>query len=209
MKIIGITTRILTNEIDQKIEKVPHSLINKITNCGAIPIIIPFTDKEKLIEIVNLCDGFVIPGGNTWHVLDEIIINYAIKNDKPLLGICAGMQALGNIHNFCGTNDSDQSVLINSKINHYDSKHEYVHDVNITGSLMKKILHKDRIQVNSRHHYKIEKYPYYNVEALSSDGIIEAISLPNKKFILGVQWHPEDLNDENSERLFEYFINSL
>ena len=50
---------------------------------------------------------------------------------------------------------------------------------------------------------------FFKVEAMSDDGIIEAISLNRYKFIFGVQWHPEDMNDENQERLFKYFVNII
>lgn len=174
---------------------------------GGIPLIIPEAkESHDLTTILNICNGFIIPGGITWNKTDEEIIKYAYMYDLPLLGICAGMQAIGNINNFCGTKESDKTIRINSIINHNDEKNDYAHKVEVQRYLLYNILKKDVIMVNSRHNYKIKNEAYFKVDATSSDGVIEAIHLPNKKFILGLQWHPEDLDDENSQKIFHKFI---
>ena len=89
------------------------------------------------------------------------------------------------------------------------SNNKYVHDINIDPlSKLYKIIKKDKIKVNSRHKDKIDNTSL-EVVAYSSDGIIEAIEDKSKKFFIGVQWHPESLNDENSDMLFTSFFNSL
>ena len=60
--------------------------------------------------------------------------------------------------------------------------------------------------VNSRHNDTVNLNDNFTVDAYSSDNIIEAVHIPNKTFILGLQWHPEDLSDEYSEKIFKYFI---
>lgn len=200
-KIIGITTRVIENEIGSKIDKVPSSLIKKIEDNGGIPLIIPYVDDIKYY--INQCDGFVIPGGNTWHKLDEAIIKYAIKENIPLLGICAGMQAIGNIKNFVGTKESDKTIKCD---NHYDEEKNFVHSININDGILSDILGTNKIMVNSRHHDMVLNSNDFVIEATSPDGVIEAISIPNTKFLLGVQWHPEDMDTEESNQLFQYFI---
>ena len=195
--IIGITARLVDG-----IYKVNESLIEKLKKNNALPlVIIPGFDNSNLIK---MCNGFIIPGGVTWNDTDEEIIKYAINNNLPLLGICAGMQALANIHNFDKDIPSDQTIPINNNL--HDSKDKYVHDINVTSEFLYDILGSKKIRVNSRHKFRVMEKNYFVVDAISEDGLIEAIHLPFKRLILGVQWHPEDLDDEFSERLFAEFI---
>lgn len=203
MPIIGITTRVV--EIDNKlIEKVSESLIKKVIEVGGIPIIIPYVNEKDINFFLELCDAFIIPGGFSWHNLDEIIIEYAIINDKPLLGICAGMQGIGNYKNFQRSSLSDKTVLIENK--EHNSNNEYVHEIIIKGCMLKNILKEDKILVNSRHNSMIVNDDFFDIEAVSPDNVIEAIKVKNKRFILGVQWHPEDLDDIYSYNIFKALI---
>ena len=62
--------------------------------------------------------------------------------------------------------------------------------------------------VNSRHQYEIINVNNANISAESDDGIIEAIEFKDKRFAIGLQWHPEDLyeNDINMLKIFNEFI---
>lgn len=198
--IIGITCR--NETIDERlILKVNQSIIDKIIKNGGIPITL-FTNDESLIKI---CNGFIIPGGNTWTKLDEQIIMYSIKNNKALLGICAGMQALGNINNF---NDlkSDKTIKVKeiTNVNHNIKNENRVHTVNIKDGILYDIIKKRNIWVNSRHNDTIVNNNLFKIEALSNDNVIEAISITDK--ILGIQWHPEDLDNEDSDKIFKFLI---
>lgn len=196
MKIIGISTRIITNDIGLKQDKVPHSLVKKIEEHKALPIIIP--NLSDISYYLDICDGFIVPGGITWNEADIEIIKYAFKVNKPLLGICAGMQALANIDTFI-----DNTIKVD---NHNVPNEEYVHEISINDGILKNILNKDKIKVNSRHNYKVEPKSYFKIDAVSNDGVIEAISFPEFKFIVGLEWHPEDMDDENQNKIFKYFI---
>lgn len=199
MKKIGITTRIITNEIGLKQEKVPHSLIKILEKYHVLPILIP--NLKDISYYLDICDGFIIPGGNAWGDSDIMVIKYALVNDKPLLGICAGMQALANMDTL-----EDNTIKVD---NHNVPNKKYVHEININDGIFKWIYKKDKILVNSRHSCRVEKKDFFKVEAVSSDGVIEGISIPKHKFIVGVQWHPEDLDDDNQDKLFAYFIDKL
>lgn len=156
--------------------------INKLKDKVQV-YIIPFNHFEE----VKLMDGLVAPGGDNVSDFDRKVFDYAINNDIPYLGICLGMQVMGNL----------------DKV---DNHYLHQHFVNIKkDSLLYKIYKKDKISVNSRHHEKVIN-TNYNVCAISDDGVIEGIEVKDKKFILGVQWHPEDLSDSV---LFDYFINVL
>jgi putative glutamine amidotransferase len=94
--------------------------------------------------------------------------------------------------------------------NTHISNKNYVHNINIMkNSKLGSIINKENILVNSRHKEYITKTDL-NIVAYSSDGLIEAIEDTDKKFFIGVQWHPESLkNDLYSKLLFDAFINSL
>ena len=196
MKKIGISTRIITNDIGLKQEKVPSSLIKILEENEVLPIIIPNIDD--ISYYLDICDGFIVPGGITWNDVDVNIIKYVFKNDKPFLGICAGMQALANIDTFV-----DNTIKVEK---HNVPNVEYVHEISINDGILKSILNKDKIKVNSRHNYMIEPKSYFKIDAVSNDGVIEAISYPEFKFIVGLQWHPEDMDDDDQNKIFKYFI---
>ncbi len=167
-------------------------------------------EKQNLYRILNICDGILMPGGIRWYEFDEVICQYALDRDIPILGICLGMQILGNIDNFCGDIRSDQTQKNKTDINHCQEKNPYVHTCRIEEGILHDILRIDQIQVNSRHRYHITKKDYFHIDAYSEDGLIEAIDIPNHKFALGVQWHPETMihYDDLMKKIFDTFIES-
>ena len=78
------------------------------------------------------------------------------------------------------------------------------HDVRTSG-IVKEIYNSDIISVNSTHHQAVCEHDQYSVVGRAIDGIIEAISIPNHPFALGVQWHPELLRDS----LFSHLIQAV
>ena len=104
-------------------------------------------------------------------------------------------------------------VPIETGINHkQDDDNLLTHYVNIEkNSILYKILDKDKIKVNSFHRMMATPNEKLNIVAYSLDGVIEGVEIPNKKFILGIQWHPEiSYNiDENSKKIIDYFVEVL
>ncbi len=200
-----------------------------VTKMGGIPILILPVDKTKITDekndvsyfyntqeiedlekILKLCDGFILPGGDTWYQLDEIVIEYAIKYDKPLLAICLGMQALSKVLNSEKKVAYDNTIKNNTSINHYLPDEDYAHEVIIDkNSKLFSIIEEEKIKVNSRHNYHVPLLRVNYISARSKDGLIEAVEIKNKKFIIGVQWHPETIFDKdiNARKIFEAFFN--
>ena len=200
-----------------------------VTKMGGIPILILPVDKTKITDekndvsyfyntqeiedlekILKLCDGFILPGGDTWYQLDEIVIEYAIKYDKPLLAICLGMQALSKVLNSEKKVAYDNTIKNNTSINHYLPDEDYAHEVIIDkNSKLFSIIEEEKIKVNSRHNYHVPLLRVNYISARSKDGLIEAVEIKNKKFIIGVQWHPEIIFDKdiNARKIFEAFFN--
>ena len=216
--IIGIVSRPLLRDNGIRLDSVNNMSRRAIIKNGGIPIsILPTQDidyydtlsenipalkeqeKEDLINQIKLCDGILFQGGNRWFEYDKFIIEYVIENDIPALMICMSMQLLNYI-------DSKGERI---PLEGHKSLEDYVHYVSIKkDSILYKILNKDRLNVNSMHKYKVTKTNICNIVALSDDGTIEALEYPNKKFILGLQWHPEKMIDfdEDENKIIKYFI---
>ena len=225
--IIGIVGRLYSGESNIIcVEEVRLA----ITKLGGLPLLIlpvdkvnfvsknpcdePFYSKEELKNlerVLSLCDGFILPGGDTWYRLDEVVIDYAIRRDKPLLAICLGMQALSKVLSGEKRIGYDNTIKNNSLINHLEPNKDYVHSVIIDkNSKLYSIIGEEKIWVNSRHSYHVPELDNTLICARSSDGLIEGVELKDKKFIIGVQWHPEsNLEDEHSKKLFKSFFDNF
>ena len=187
--------------------------VQAITNNNGIPIGILMNNLETIEDNLKLCDGFLITGGIRVCDYHLKVIDYAIKNNKPFLGICMGMQALA-MYSLKSSNEKNTLSLITKPHNHYDSnndihnKNKTIHKVNIINkkSHIYKVLKNDIIDVNSYHNYHVTKLGNdFEVCGYSEDGLIEVIEHKDKnKFILGVQWHPELL--ESMTPLIKEFI---
>lgn len=203
--IIGITYRTMLDEYNRSVDFVVEGILEAVKEaCG-----IPFLILDNDISILDLCDGFILPGGDNWYLLDEIVIKYAINKDKPLLGICLGMQTIGKILSNNSNILGDTTIKNNTDIEHSQLGVDFVHEVIIRDNTkLFDIIGESKIKVNSRHNFHIEDIDSKYVSAVSTDGIIEAIELLDKKFIIGIQWHPEDLiyKDDNSIKIFKSFI---
>ena len=191
----GIPTLILPN---QKI-KYNNKKIKKLTN----------KEKKELKRIIDNIDGLILQGGNTWYEFDEYIYKYALIKDIPILGICLGMQMMCKIDVDKGK-VKDNTLRNNTIINH-NQNIKYVHDIKLLeNTILKKIIKKEIIKVNSRHNYHVEKLKYLKISAYSIDGLIEGVEYYDKNFVIGLQWHPESTydNDIYSRRIFKNFIHT-
>ncbi len=209
MKTVGIILRQFESEYtDLLLYGVGKDLVkflNKYDNVTPICIPVEF-ENEKIVDrikrLVDMCDGIVFPGGNGITEVDCEIMRYAYEKDKPTLAICLGMQIMGK--------------TFEGKVNegvveeHYNRKEKYVHNITIDeNSRLYEILGDTKIKVNSRHRDCVE-YTNLDCVARSEENIIEAIEDKNKKFFIGVQWHPETIsNDEYSKKIFDNFISKL
>lgn len=159
-------------------------------------------DKEILDRQLNLCNGILMPGGYKTFSHDFYILEYAIKKDIPILGICLGMQIMSNYQQeFFNEPNKEEGI------NHFDMENKYCHDVELNeNSKLYSIMQKKTFKVNSLHKFHATKGGIYNIVGYSEDNLIEALELPTSTFNIGVQWHPERLDDEESNRLIDSFI---
>ena len=207
--IIGIVEWPYIDKDGDYIYEVFKGIIDKVIKCGGIPVgLFPTQSVDyynsKICDIPNLsidqlkdmkkslqlCDAIIKPGALRIYGYERYIYKYALDNNIPYLGICAGMQLMSNAKN------------IKNETNHFQNHYIKI----LENTLLSEIIGEKEILVNSRHNYHIENSGENSVCALSNDGIIEAIYNKNKKFHLGVQWHPELLECENSYKIFRKLV---
>lgn len=119
------------------------------------------------------------------------LIGEAMEKDLPILAICRGMQIL----NVQQGGTLIQHLASTERHRKIQNKAEPVHEVTIEPeSLLARIAGSERWQVNSRHHQAVGKVGAgLRVSARDSeDGTLEGLERPDKRFVVAVQWHPED-----------------
>lgn len=164
--------------------------------CNAIGIMMYDNYNSFDTNVIKCCDGIVFQGGTDIFLYHYKILEYAINNNIPVLGICMGHQIIGLYSNNKG---EESLVKVN---NHYNRMHK----ININKDSILYYLFGNEILVNSRHNFVLEDVSYpFIISAKSDDNYIEAIEyIDDNHFVLGVQFHPEDL--DNMDNLYNYFI---
>jgi len=137
----------------------------------------------------------------THPLKDEIeieLIRYALRKNLPILGICRGSQLLNVV---CGgTLYGDVQKEKKSKLKHINYAHydSYRHPISIVaGSPLEKWYARKALRVNSYHHQGIRDLaPRFQPMAFAKDGLVEAYHDPKRKFVVGLQFHPERMLQE-------------
>ena len=226
--IIGIITTPDFDENNNPKFLMDPRIVNWCYECGGIPIgIVPPRDVnyhiqggppsmtseeiEKLNRILEICDGFVKPGGYTLTDYHKFIYKYTVENDVPFLGICAGIQLMA----FCA--EDKPQLALNKNHDLHKKNGESIHEIVINPkSKLYRIVGEFSLSVKSNHKKHITSVNNLLVAAISSDNQIEALENPNCTYNLGLQFHPEaynpcwrhDGNYKYSKRIFESFIKS-
>ncbi len=188
--------------------------IDALTAAGAAPLILPLVEDVHVYEtLFPHIDGFLLTGGNDIDPerygsfekseklgeltperedLEFLILSYAYQYDVPVLGICRGMQMI-NVF-FGGTLYLDLADQFTS-LQHWQTCDyaQTTHFVKIVReSKLGRILETDRLATNSMHHQGVRTVaPLLDPVAYGPDGLVEAVEVRDRSFIVGVQWHPE------------------
>jgi putative glutamine amidotransferase len=235
--LIGVTCGAMKRDTGELCYGVMPAYSRSVALAGGLPVLIaPNIDDDTLREIYERVDGVLLTGGGDvdpalYGIADDglahsinpdrdrteiEITRWALADNKPLLGICRGVQvvnvALGGTlyrdieKEYSGYNGLDHEL--SSKI----SRDHVAHPVQINaGSTLANVLDTESVQVNTLHHQALrEVAPGLTVSAHALDGVIEGVELPGARFFVGVQWHPEEMTNysEPMRRLFGAFVNA-
>ena len=210
--VIGITA----NYDDSK-SMLAEGYYKKVVAAGGVPLIIPpLDDSDAIINTLDRIDGLILSGGGDYNPLfcgeepsprlhsingerdlpELLITRLAYNRQIPMLGICRGIQTLAMA--LGGTVIQDIADT-DGLIKHSQDAHRSVptHSVSVSeDSVLHKIYGCRSLYVNSFHHQAVgEVGDRFRVVAHSCDGIVEAMESTEMKSIIGVQWHPECIDD--------------
>jgi putative glutamine amidotransferase len=184
-----------------------------VVRAGGLPILLPH-EPDLVQSYLDLIDGLIVTGGafdvdpalfgaTTRHAsvttkdrrtaFELAVTRGVLAADRPMLGICGGQQLLNVV--LGGTliqhiPDEIATPLAHEQPNPRDQPG---HSVAVTpGTLLHRITGVTEIAVNSAHHQAVKTTgDGVLVDAVATDGVIEGIEAPGRRFCLGVQWHPE------------------
>jgi len=234
MPLVGIPTCLRT--VNERLfhgvnDRYPSAVLDA---AGCLPVLIPAVgSKVDVRAVLSRLDGLLLTGSpsnvHPSHYGAEPsdpeilydperdattlpLIREAIRRDLPILAICRGIQelnvALGGtlhqrVHEVPGRHNH------RSRRDSSDGPYGPAHRVTLTaGGLLASLAGAPEVKVNSLHSQGIDRPAVsLRIEAVAPDGQIEAVSLPEARFVVGVQWHPEykAVDDPFSSALFSSF----
>lgn len=207
------------------------SYVKAIIQAGGIPVVLPCCEDEALMQaMADKMDGVLLSGGGdvdpllygqraTGHLgtvtprrdaAELALARYVItKTEKPILGICRGIQVMnvamgGTLHidlPDAGKLCHSLTMYTRDMVSHTVTIADNTHLATAYGS--------GEQLVNSFHHEAVDALaPGFVATALSNpDNVIEAMEMPGERFVVGVQWHPEELTArEEARMLFHSFV---
>ncbi len=233
-KVLIVSRRLLRK--NKPINWVSEIYLELLAKQQIMPIIVPIAEATKTIldEYLKEYDGLLMMEGgdidpmyygenyNT-DLLDEYdalkdeievaCLQDALENNKAVLGFCRGMQLINSLHGgtiYKDVHEANEGKVVHLDYQNYDA-HRHVISI-IENTPLSVWYGKSSLTVNSYHHQGI-KVLGNNLKpmAVADDGLIEAIYNPNKKFVFGLQFHPERMLDEHvgNYKVFEAFGNAI
>ncbi len=225
--IIGVTTQTLEAIPDElpRCWVMSQRYVQTLVTAGGVPWVIPLLpDLATLRAIYDQLDGVLLPGGvdmapdsygarphaklgRTDPDRDRTelqLVRWAVEDRKPVLGICRGVQVINVAAG--GTLYQDIAAEVEDSIKHdyfpkngENPRDQLVHDVRIPEETrLARILQESSAHVNSMHHQGIRDLGASLVpSAYAPDGVIEGVESCTDHFLIGVQWHPEDLTHKD------------
>jgi putative glutamine amidotransferase len=207
---------------------VRQNYADAIAAAGGLPVALPH-EPELAAAYLDRLDALVVTGGafdvdpalygaagrhatvtlkQRRTAAELALLRGALARDLPVLGICGGEQLLavalgGSLIQHIP--DSVPGALAHEQPNPRD---EPGHTVAVLpGTLLARIVGRAEMRVNSSHHQAVrDPGPHAVVNATAPDGVVEGLEDPQRRFCLGVQWHPEFLIDPGDRRIFDALV---
>jgi putative glutamine amidotransferase len=233
--IIAVTTS--SERTDKGVDRVflNAAYIRAVERAGGVPLLLtPYHSSDAVNQFATYIDGLLLTGGGdidpalfgeTRHAKSDLIsaerdelelrqvTRQAIDTGLPLLAICRGIQVVNVALN--GTLHQHVPDVFGDEIAHSQggARSDRTHGVVIEpGTLLSTLVGTERLRVNSFHHQAIKDLgDGLRPVAWADDKVIEAVELPGARgFVLAVQWHPEELveNDPAALRLFQALVDA-
>jgi putative glutamine amidotransferase len=214
--VIGITTYLITARWswwEAEAALIPSAYVRAVERAGGRALLVP-PEEEALDDTLAVLDGLILSGGSdldpelygadphpeTSGVIPErdraelALLNAALSRDMPVLAICRGSQMLnvamgGNIIQHL------PDVVGDDKHKRYTGVFSD-HDVEVLPGTRLAAIVGDRAPVKSHHHQGFDRLgDGLRESARAEDGTVEALEDPERRFALGVLWHPEEGED--------------
>ena len=193
---------------------IPQAYVEAVTQAGGRAVLLPPDDLDA--DVLRVLDGLILSGGADLDpglygqppgpltvtrperdAAEMLLARAALEADLPVLGVCRGMQVLavaagGTLHQHL------PDVLGHEK--HRPAPGVYgEHEASFTPGSRIAALMGDDLGIHCYHHQGVADAGTLTVTGRTEDGLIEAVEIAARRFVLGVQWHPEVVRDR---RLF-------
>jgi putative glutamine amidotransferase len=231
---VGLT---IGNSLEAEIFALRDDYVRAVETAGGLPLVFAHGKPEDApglaAEYLDRVDALVLSGGadvdpalygEARHAtVDRVfperdafelaLCREALRRDMPTLAICRGHQLLNVATG--GTLFQDIASQVEAAMVHDPDQErwERCHDVDVLpGTRLHEILGQERVAVNSFHHQAVKELGRGLVLSARGcdDGIIEGMEMPDRRFVIGVQWHPESFWDkpQGFQPLFQALVNA-
>jgi putative glutamine amidotransferase len=223
--LIGITAHVALVsdggvEVRHHVANVAYS--KAVLKAGGVPVLLPMVAAADAALFLDRIDGLLVTGGDDVNpdqygaavdpqtkpadperdVFEIALVEAAVRNDRPMLCICRGVQVL--------------NVALGGTLDQHHDEHFHLEQYNVdahrvhvdAGTMLAKVVGATELGVNSLHHQALADIaPQLRVVAHSDDGLPEGVEVADCAFALGVQWHPELLRHRPEHlALFEALV---
>ncbi len=215
-----------------------RNYVRSLVECGAIPVLLPTSvDLASLRTMYEQADGVLLTGGGDVEpsVFEEVthpstsdidperddaeiaLAQWALADDKPTFAICRGVQVMnvalgGTLVQDIPTQWQATNTLEHRGYSIGAARDQVLHEVCIDqNTRISQILGAGNVSVNSFHHQALKRLGEgLLVTSRAIDGIIESVEAHDKRWYIGVQWHPEDMTAGRADMmtLFQSFVDA-
>lgn len=216
LPLIGIEVDLTATPTGRRYAKCYESYFDAVSDAGGAPVLLPPCPEPAARRVLAAVQGVVVPGGDDFAaeewgevnrdnprftasdprrlVQGKLLMRLILEQRVPFLGVCYGAQLLNLAQG--GTLLQDLPTDLAEPLPH----HTEAHDVRVKpGTLLAKLTGVKRMSINSRHHQANQRVgDGLRISAQAEDGVVEAIEAADPEahpFLLGVQWHAEELGD--------------
>jgi putative glutamine amidotransferase len=225
--LIGITSRFSS---ENKRYNLPDAYAKAIQRNGGTPIVIPPLYEAEYQQLYESVDGVLFTGGPDVDPIlygeeplpkqggiepmrDDFefkLAKIALDGPKPMFGICRGLQVLNAAAG--GTLIQDIGSQIDDPLKHRQEAEAWygTHHVRLEqGSMLHRLYGKDKVLTNTFHHQACkDPAPGFTATGWTGDNVVEVLEIESEPWKLCVQWHPEHMDNDDMNKLFQDFIHA-